>query len=111
MYDTAKCVELVKMRARKLQRRRERRRVSALSALCVILFTSLAGTIALAVSPVDLIARGMYGTMLLRENVGGYVLVGVIAFVAAVVITLLCIRYRERSRKNGKSDTREEDEP
>ena len=38
--------------------------------------------------------------MLLHENAGGYVLVGVTAFTAAVVITVLCIRYRERTRKH-----------
>ena len=43
-------------------------------------------------------ASGMYGTILLHEGAGGYVLAGVISFTAAVVITALCIKLRERER-------------
>ncbi|CUP62496.1 Bacterial Ig-like domain (group 2) [Blautia obeum] len=39
--------------------------------------------------PIDI--TGMYGTILLHEDAGGYVLVAVISFTVAVVITALCI--------------------
>ncbi len=41
--------------------------------------------------------------MLLREDAGGYVLVAVVSFAAAVVITALCFRLRskENRRKDG----------
>ena len=47
--------------------------------------------------------RGVFGTMLLREDAGGYVLVAVVSFAAAVVITALCFRLRskENRRKDG----------
>lgn len=40
--------------------------------------------------------------MLLREDAGGYVLVAVVSFAAAVVITALCFRLRKR--ENQKKD-------
>ena len=51
---------------------------------------------------------GASGAMLLYEEAGGYVLVGLASFVAAVLITVLCIRSRDKSRKRGK--TKEEKE-
>jgi hypothetical protein len=44
----------------------------------------------------------VFGAMLLREDAGGYVLVGVVCFAAAVVITALCFRLRKR--ENQKKD-------
>ena len=48
-------------------------------------------------------AWGVFGAMLLREDAGGYVLVAVVSFAAAVVITALCFRLRskENRRKDG----------
>ena len=45
-------------------------------------------------------AWGVFGTRLLREDAGGYVLVAVVSFAAAAAITALCIRLR--NRKNQK---------
>ena len=42
---------------------------------------------------------GVFGAMLLREDAGGYVLVGVVSFAAAAVVTALCIRLRDRGRR------------
>ena len=42
----------------------------------------------------------MYGTILLHEGAGGYVLVAVISFTVAVVITVLCIKFRKRGQKS-----------
>ena len=36
--------------------------------------------------------------MLLREDAGGYVLLGTVSFAAAVVLTVLCIRLRDREK-------------
>ena len=44
-------------------------------------------------------AWGVFGAMLLREDAGGYVLVGVVCFAAAVVITALCFRLRKRENQ------------
>ena len=43
--------------------------------------------------------------MLLREDAGGYVLVAVVSFAAAAVITALCFRLRKReNQKKGGAD-------
>ena len=114
MYDTARRVALVKQQVRENTRRRQRREVISLSALCLLLFTALAkGADALVVQG-QTAAQGMFGTMLLREDVGGYVLVAVVSFAAAAAITALCIRLRirENQKKDGtdKPDPQEQEE-
>ena len=48
--------------------------------------------------------------MLLYEDAGGYVLVGVAAFAAAVVITALCMKYRDREKEAGPLRRKRNDE-
>ena len=86
MYDTEERIELVKKRMYEYHRRQEWRTVCRLSVLCTLLFLSLVGA--------------MYGTILLHEGAGGYVLVAVISFTVAVVITALCIKFRNRGQKS-----------
>ena len=105
MYDTARRVALVKQRVRENTRRRQRREAISLSAVCMLLFVVLmqaAGTVVGSGQPE---AWGVFGAMLLREDAGGYVLVGVVSFAAAAVITALCFRLRNReNRRKGGAD-------
>ena len=103
MYDTARRVVLVKQRVRENTRRRQRREVISLSAACMLLCAALMQTAGTVVAPGQTAARGVFGAMLLREDAGGYVLVAVVSFAAAVVITALCFRLRskENRRKDG----------
>ena len=57
------------------------------------------GTVHTAAGQTQITARGMYGSILLHEDAGGYVLVGVISFSTAVMITVLCNRLREREHR------------
>ena len=100
MYDTARRVALVKQRVRENTRRRQRREAISLSAVCLLLFAVLTQAVGTVVAPGQTAAWGVFGAMLLREDAGGYVLVAVVSFAAAVVITALCIRLR--NRKNQK---------
>ena len=70
-----------------------------LAALLFAVLTQAAGTV---VAPGQTATWGVFGAMLLREDAGGYVLVAVVSFAAAVVITALCIRLR--NRENQKKD-------
>ena len=103
MYDTARRVTLVKQRVRENNRRRQRREVISLSAACMLLFAVLTQAAGTVVGPGQTAAWGVFGAMLLREDAGGYVLVAVVSFAAAVVITALCFRLRskENRRKDG----------
>ena len=102
MYDTARRVALVKQRVRENTRRRQRREVISLSAACILLCAALMQTAGTVVGPGQTAAWGVFGAMLLREDAGGYVLVAVVSFAAAVVITALC--FRLRSKENWRKD-------
>ena len=96
MYDTAKRVALVKQRVRENTRRRQRREAISLSAACMLLFAVLTQAAGIVVGPGQPEAWGVFGAMLLREDAGGYVLVAVVSFAAAVVITVLCFHLRKK---------------
>ena len=104
MYDTARRVALVKQRVRENTRRRQRREVGGLSAVCLLLLAALMQTAGTVVAPGQTAAWGVFGAMLLREDAGGYVLVAVVSFAAAAVITALCfrLRIREKQKKGGE---------
>ena len=102
MYDTVRRVELVKRQIRKNTRRRQKRGIGRLSAVCMLLFAVLLQTADRVIGQGQTDAGGGFGAMLLREDAGGYVLVGVVSFAAAVVITALC--FRLRIRENQKKD-------
>ena len=102
MYDTARRVALVKQRVRENTRRRQRREVGGLSAVCLLLLAALMESADALIAPGQTAAWGSFGAMLLREDAGGYVLVAVVSFAAAAVITALC--FRLRSRENQKKD-------
>ena len=105
MYDTARRVVLVKQRVRENTRRRQRRSIHGLSAACMLLFAALMQTAGTVIAPGQPEAWGVFGAMLLREDAGGYVLVGVVSFAAAAAFTALCFRLRNReSQKKGGAD-------
>lgn len=108
MHGTAARVELVIRRARERARRREKKELRALGALCLALSAALICAMGAAGGPEAAAVYGASGAMLLYEDAGGYVLVGLASFSAAVLITVLCIRSRDKSRKRGK--TKEEKE-
>ena len=114
MYDTARRVALVKQRVRENTRRRQRHGIYGLSAACMLLFVVLMQAAGTVVGPGQPAAWGVFGAMLLREDAGGYVLVGVVSFAAAAAITALCFRLRSRENRRkdgtGKPDRYEQEE-
>ena len=105
MYYTARRVALVKQRVLENTRRRQRRGIYGLSAACVLLCAALMQVAGTVVGSGQTAAWGVFGAMLLREDAGGYVLVGVVSFAAAAAITALCFRLRIReNRKKGGAD-------
>ena len=108
MYDTARRVALVKQRVRENTRRRQRREAISLSAACMLLFAVLMQTAGTVVGPGQPEAWGVFGAMLLREDAGGYVLVAVVSFAAAVVVTVFCTRLRKNNKQ--EKQTKEDEE-
>ena len=99
MYHTETRVAMVTRRVNVLHGKRENRLTAMLSMLCLMLTSGLVAEIGALGGRGQGRVTGLYGTTMLFEDAGGYVLVGVLAFVAAVVITVLCIRYREKEKK------------
>ena len=108
MYDTARRVALVKQRVRENTRRRQRRGIYGLSAACMLLFAVLTQTAGTVIGPGQPEAWGAFGAMLLREDAGGYVLVAVVSFAAAVVVTVFCTRLRKNNKQ--QEQTKEDEE-
>ena len=104
MYDTARRVALVKQRVRENTRRKQRREAISLCAACMLLCAALTQAADAFAVQGQTAAWGSFGAMLLREDAGGYVLVGVVSFAAAAAITALCFRLRNREncRKGGE---------
>ena len=109
MYDTARRVAFVKQRVRENNRRRQRRGIYGLSAACMLLCAALMQTAGTVIGPGQPEAWGVFGAMLLREDAGGYVLVGVICFIAAVAVTVFCTRLRKKNNKQ-EERTKEDEE-
>ena len=99
MYDTVRRVALVKQRVQENTHRRQRRGIYGLSTACMLLFAVLMQAADAFAVQGQTAAWGSFGTMLLREDAGGYVLVAVVSFAAAVVITALCFRLRIREKQ------------
>ena len=114
MYDTVRRVALVKQRVRENTRRRQRRGIYGLSAACMLLCAVLMQAAGTVVGPGQPETWGVFGAMRLREDAGGYVLVGVVSFAAAAAITALCFRLRSRENRRkdgtGKPDRYEQEE-
>ena len=108
MYDTARRVALVKQRVRENTRRRQQHGIYGLSAACMLLFAVLMQAISTVVRPGQTAAWGVFGAMLLREDAGGYVLVGVASFAAAAVLTVVCMRLHEREKREKNNETDKE---
>ena len=108
MYNTAKRVALVKQRVRENTRRRQQREAISLSAACMLLCAALTQAVGTVVGPGQPEAWGVFGAMLLREDAGGYVLVGVACFATAVVVTVFCTRLRKNNKQ--QEQTKEDEE-
>ena len=108
MYNTARRVALVKQRVLENTRRRQRREAISLSAVCMLLCAALTQAVGTVVGPGQPEAWGVFGAMLLREDAGGYVLVAVVSFAAAVVVTVFCTRLRKNNKQ--EKQTKEDEE-
>lgn len=45
---------------------------------------------------------GYYSTVLIRSGVSAYVVTAIVSFVAGVAVTLLCIRWKKRRKKDSE---------
>ena len=107
-------VREIRRRTRRYRQRRENRELFSLTAFGLFLLAGISVLLQGVQAPgVSAVAEG-YGSVLLREDAGGYVLVAVVSFAAAAAITALCfrLRIRENQKKDGtdKPDPQEQEE-
>jgi hypothetical protein len=110
-------IRLVHERANEMQRELDRKKMyqSAVTscALCIGLLVALGQ---FDLRSVMYSGSLLTGSSLLSESVGGYVLVGIIAFMLGVIITVIIkkhldqTRRRSEERQHGKTDQRKEDD-
>lgn len=111
MYDTTERVRRAKHAAQRLIRKREQKALRRLGALCAALALGLTGALAHFTRGTPGTVQGAYGATLLADSAGGYVLVGVAAFVIAVALTVICMRLHEREKRNSDGDYEETKPP
>ena len=109
MYDTAERVRRAKRAARQLARRQEQKAMRRLGTLCIVLALALTGVLTHFAGSIPGTVQGTYGATLLADSAGGYVLVGVAAFVAAVVLTVVCMRLHEQEKRKNCNDENEKE--
>jgi len=97
-------IELLHQRADKLRRERNRNHMIAGGSVGAFLLTALLVIGAqFGNSAVGTVESTYTASSLLSENVGGYVLAGVIAFMVGVIITVISKKHLEK-----KTDKKEE---
>ena len=100
MHDTTERVRRAKHMAQTFIRKQEQKALRRLGALCAALALALTGALAHFTRGTPGAVQGAYGATLLADSAGGYVLVGVAAFVTAVTLTIVCMRLHEREKRN-----------
>ena len=98
----------IRCRTRQYRKRHEARLFSCLT-LCSLFLLAGIGVLFRSVQTpgIPAVAYG-YSGVLLRDGAGAYVVIGLLAFVIGVSVTVLCIRLKNRS--TNRTDSTEERE-
>lgn len=110
MHDTAERIRLIRQRADELRQKKDKRSQRLLLIFCLALSLALVQ----AFASVTRGRRGssvqeMLGATLMFEDAGAYVLVGLLSFTVAVVITILCLRHRNKKEVSQTDHVQKED--
>ena len=86
----------IRCRIRQYRQRYEWREISCLTACSLFLLAGIGILLGQIQKPgISSVAEG-YGAVLLRNGADLYVTIGIAAFAAGVVMTIICIRYRKK---------------
>ncbi len=108
-YTSDQAVREVLRRSARISKKRERRVGTVLSCAAAALFCALLAVTALLSGGSPAPAGTVYGSSILSPSAGGYVLIGVLAFALGVVVTLLCVRWREKRLAQSREETSEQE--
>ena len=112
-FETDEAIRLIEKKALDLKIRQLRTRIGILSgvALSIMIFSiALLYQFSGFGSP-DTIQMYGFGALMLSDDAGGYVLVGVLSFVLAVVLTLGCIKCMRIRHERQAEQGSEIDDP
>ena len=110
-YDPGDMLREIMHRRAILLERRQRRKTRALACTALVLtglLTVAIGTGARAVCVGS--NQSVYGSFLLADAAGGFVLTAVLAFILGVAVTQLCVRYRRRKTMENQRNADEHTE-
>ena len=102
-YTKQEQLNEILIRGKNLRQRKDRQALQGLSATVVALFAVLATCIGSFGGKAVLESRTDYGSFLLSAEVGGYILVAVVAFVAGVIVAVV-LQMRRSKREEGCLD-------
>ena len=103
-------VRQIRRRTRQYRLRYETRVLRCLTALSLFLLAGIGALLSSVHRPgISAVSNG-YGSVLLRDGAGLYVLIGVAAFAAGAALSVLCIRCRRNANHGNKRTDKEESE-
>ena len=106
MRSTEERINLMHSRVEEMHRGHEKKLVAALGSASVLLGLLLIVFMAYSIgTPGAITDTAMAGTSMLSDSVGGYVLVAVTSFIAAVLITVACLKMQQKNKKPSGEDT------
>lgn len=96
-------------RTQRYRQKYEKRILSFLAVFSLLLLSSIGALLQrVQTGGISCVEKG-YSSVLLQEGAGGYIVIGLAAFTAGVVLTVICIRYnRKRSGRKPEPKEREE---
>ena len=90
-------VREIRSRTRQYRRQHENRVLSSLAAFSLFLLAGIGVLFRSVQTPGVVSVVNGYGTVLLRDGTGAYVVIGIAAFAIGVSVTVLCIRLKNKS--------------
>lgn len=96
MTGTELRMEEIRRRTKIKRRRNDRRAISRLSMLSLFLFVCMNAMLRCVQGFGVVAVAGAYGTVLLRQGAGAYIVVAIAGFVIGVTLTALLLRLRDR---------------
>ena len=89
------------------RRRHENRAIAVLSCICAALFGGVGFLLSGKMSPGVFVVQRNYGAVLLQGSQEPYFVIALLAFLAGVTFTLICIKIKQKTRRLREEETEE----
>lgn len=99
MRDLSRRMEDIRSQVSRYRCRHEKRAMASLSAVCMALICGMGILLRMKQQPGMFTIQTEYGTVLLHNGGGAYIVIGVFAFLAGAALTILCEKLTRRRRQ------------